>query len=213
MKRNLFVVVLVLGLVGFGCKGKGQSKDTGKKTSAQKVQAQHKQESNKKAEKKASKTEKKGTTNSHKEKAKAANSKSKLVFKEHQAIGKGGPRDFRAPCPNYKVIEKGGFDTPEGTIYLAYKAVLDNNFDDFYKCFSDYKKAWEVKRYYWKNVKKFINKYTYSKDNPAYAVCRKDKLGKDSVKIFVASKDPLKSHPPIILKLENGKWKITFFTP
>ena len=122
------------------------------------------------------------------------------------------PGDIRAKCPDFRMITRADA-TPEGVIFKAYQAVLKNDLAAFTACFEPNRNPTEIERYYWKNVKKFIDKYTKGPKDPSYAVCRKEDLGKGLIKIFVVSKDPRKSHPPIILKQINGQWRITFFTP
>lgn len=123
------------------------------------------------------------------------------------------PGDVRSRCPGYKNITSADKSTPEGVIFKAYQAVLANNLPAFIACFDPIKNPTEIKRYYWKNVKKYIGKYTKSKENASFSVCSEEKHGADRVKIFIVSKDPKKSHPPIIVKKIDGQWKITFFTP
>ena len=121
--------------------------------------------------------------------------------------------DVRSKCPQYKMITKAGTDTPEDVIFKAYQAVLTDNLPGFIACFGPHKNKIEIKRFYWKNIKKYIGDYTKSPKNASFAVCKKEEKRPDLVKIFVLSKDPRKSHPPIILKKYNGNWKISFFTP
>lgn len=122
------------------------------------------------------------------------------------------PGDIRAKCPDFKMVTRADA-SPEGVIFKAYQAVLQNDLDTFIACFEPHRNPTEIERYYWKNVKKYIGKYTKSPKDASYGVCRKQDLGNGLIKIFVVSKDPRKSHPPIILKQIKGQWRITFFTP
>jgi len=141
--------------------------------------------------------------------AKAPEQKSLIPLREHKEQPKSATKqhigtkeidgDIRSKCPGYKTVDNFDATTPEGIIFKAYQAVLANDLTAFTACFDPRKNKKEIERFYWKNVKKYIGKYTKSKDNASFAICRKEKYGKGT-KIFIVSKDPKKSHPPIILK-------------
>jgi len=122
-------------------------------------------------------------------------------------------------CPVKGVITSGDTSTPEGTVFLAYKAALrgtEEAFEDFFGLFASYhakNKAW-IGEAQWTRLLTHVKKYVPDPAKPSYTVCRKEQGNNaDSIKIFVQSNDPKKSDPPITLVKEGSAWKIDVFTP
>jgi len=122
-------------------------------------------------------------------------------------------------CPEKQVITSGDQSTPEGTIWLAYKAALKGTSeaaDDFFGLFASYhaRNKSFVQGTQWPRLIQHVRKYVPTPDKPSFTLCRRVKeSGPNSIKIFVQSNDPQKSDPPITLVNEGGSWKIDVFTP
>ncbi|MBM4394804.1 MAG: hypothetical protein FJ087_03830 [Deltaproteobacteria bacterium] len=121
-------------------------------------------------------------------------------------------------CPDGKLVSGGDTSTPEGTLYLAYKAALKGDagggFDEFYALFLPEKNREDIKRSIWANLLKYVSRYTTAPDDPAFTACRHVATGADRMKIFVKCNDPQKSDPPVVLERgSDGVWRIDVMTP
>jgi len=121
-------------------------------------------------------------------------------------------------CPEGKVVSSGDMSTPEGTLFLAYKAALKGDagggFDEFFALFLPEKNREDIKRSIWANVLKYVSKYTAGPEDPTFVACRFVPMGNDRVKVFVRCNDPQKSDPPVVLERgQDGNWRIDVMTP
>jgi len=122
-------------------------------------------------------------------------------------------------CPEKQVITSGDQTTPEGTVWLAYKAAIKGTseaFDDFFGLFASFhaRNKGFVQSAQWPRLLQHVRKYVPAPDKPSYTLCRRVKeSGPNSIKLFIQSNDPQKSDPPITLVNEGGSWKIDVFTP
>jgi hypothetical protein len=121
-------------------------------------------------------------------------------------------------CPDGKQVSGGDTSTPEGTLYLAYKAALKGDagggFDEFFALFLPEKNREDIKRSIWANLLKYVSKYTAAPDDPSFTACRHVATGADRMKIFVKCNDPQKSDPPVVLERgADGVWRIDVMTP
>jgi hypothetical protein len=125
-----------------------------------------------------------------------------------------------ASCDDGYPVTKGGTDTPQGVLFLAYKAILIKDAAESAEAFIEhvdtkFQKEKDVKRYWlasarkyeWKNFLRLVA----GLDDPSYVVCREQKEGKD-LKLYVGKSPPVGSNPPVTLHKVDGKWKIKRFT-
>ena len=124
-------------------------------------------------------------------------------------------------CADGTVISKGDRNTAEGTLYLAFQAILLKDDAAAEAAFlplvdTDYQRVSHVKRYWLpaarKNNWKGFLRLVAGPSDPSYVICRKQNEGKD-LKFFVGKSPPVGSNPPYTLHKVDGKWKIKRFTP
>ncbi len=124
-------------------------------------------------------------------------------------------------CAEGTVVAKGDRNTAEGTLYLAFQAILlkDNAAaeTEFLSLVdTDYQRVAHVKRYWLpaarKNNWKGFLRLVAGPDDPSYVICRRQTEGQD-LKLFVGKSPPVGSNPPYTLHKVDGKWKIKRFTP
>ncbi len=108
-------------------------------------------------------------------------------------------------------------NTPEWVIYNIYAAALkgdsEENFEKFYSFFASTQRRSFVYEQHWPRILKHVSKYVAGPDDPSFSICQRVPLGEERLKIFVKCNDPKKTHPPIILTIEDGRWVVDIFTP
>ena len=126
-----------------------------------------------------------------------------------------------ANCADGTVVSKGDRSTAEGTLFLAFEAILLQDQAESEAVFlplvdTDYQRVEHVKRYWLpaarKNNWKAFLRLVAGPSDATYVICRKQNEGKD-LKIFVGKSPPVGSNPPYTLHKVNGQWKIKRFTP
>ncbi len=124
-------------------------------------------------------------------------------------------------CDDGTVVSKADRNTAEGTLYLAFEAILQKDDAAAEAAFlplvdTDYQRVSHVKRYWLpaarKNNWKGFLRLVAGPNDPSYVICRKQNEGKD-LKFFVGKSPPVGSNPPYTLHKVDGKWKIKRFTP
>ncbi len=130
----------------------------------------------------------------------------------------GAPRTY-LNCPKPQRIEKGDRSTPEGTLYLAFQAILSKDeeagFRDFLALVNpQMQREDDVRRYWWKSARgtPFL-RLVYGQNNPTFDICERRPEGPDKVRIFVAKSPPVGSNPPYLLHKVNDTWLLDTFTP
>ncbi len=118
-------------------------------------------------------------------------------------------------CPSGRTVREPAPDSPEAVVLRLYVAALrpddETAFEAFFAEFSPkHDKEW-VRKQYWPRVRQHVAKYVPDPQQPTYRICREETID-GGQKFYIRSSDPLKSHPPILLKQVDGKWKVDFFT-
>lgn len=102
-------------------------------------------------------------------------------------------------------------------IYLAYRSALKGDnptaFHQFKSAYRSGVDLQQVKTYVWPALVRHVAKYTQGPNDATFEICRIDKQAEDRLKVFVKSRDPKKSHPPVVLVKEDDVWKIDVLTP
>ena len=133
----------------------------------------------------------------------------------------GKPRRPYERCALRQVVSKGDRATPEGTLHMAYQALLEANDDVAFQKFvvlvdTDFQSPEAVKRFWLynarKNDKKNLLRLVYGPKDPTFVVCDRREEGSD-VRLFVGKTPPEGSNPPVVLHQKDKKWLIKRFTP
>ena len=120
-------------------------------------------------------------------------------------------------CPDELTVDAGTRQTPEGTLWLAYKAALGPDDDAGFAAFRD---LWQpeadtghIRTQIWPRVREHVGKYVADPAAPTFTRCRRLDAPGGRVKVFVRSSAPQKSDPPSILTQVEGAWVIDVMTP
>lgn len=120
-------------------------------------------------------------------------------------------------CPDERVVSTGDRETPEGTLFLAYKAALGPDDDTGFAAFRE---LWHpdaltshIRDQIWPRVREHVGKYVSGGGGATFTRCRRVDLDGGRVKVFVKSNDPEKSDPPTILLRRDDGWVIDVMTP
>jgi hypothetical protein len=119
-------------------------------------------------------------------------------------------------CPSPEKVES---PAPSETVYPiaeAYRAALmpdgEKARERFKEQFIQRKDSSFLFKHQWPRLRKHVRKYVRDPDNFSFEVCRRQKKDEKSIKLFIRSHDPAKTHPPITVEKVDSGWKIAFFT-
>ena len=132
------------------------------------------------------------------------------------------PTPTIARCELNEVIRYPDSDKPEWVIHELFSAALsaegeEKSFKRFASVFGKMHKTSWVREAYWHGAKKHVRTYvseTSDEDEVVFSVCRRVEESADSLKLFIGSNDPNRSHMPITLaRNQAGEWKVTRYAP
>jgi hypothetical protein len=125
-------------------------------------------------------------------------------------------------CDDREAVKSGTTKTPEGALYLAFKALLikdeEKSFREFFKQVdSKVKSERHVRRYWFKTARKknlkTILRLIASRTDPSYVICRRKSEHGNAVRLYVGKSPPVGSNSPYVLHEVGGHWKLTRFSP
>ena len=119
-------------------------------------------------------------------------------------------------CPSPDRVESPGSSDPEFPVAEAYRAALMPDGEEalarFTKQFVQTKDTPFLIKHQWPRLRKHVDKYVREPDNFAFEICRREKKDEKTIKLFVRSHDPSKTHPPMAVERAGSGWKIAFFS-
>ena len=119
-------------------------------------------------------------------------------------------------CPSPERVESPSQGDPVYPIAEAYRAALMPDGEEalarFSKQFVQRKDTPFLIKHQWPRLRKHVGKYVLEPDSFSFEICRREKKDDKTIKLFVRSNNPAKTHPPITVTDLGSEWKIAFFS-
>ena len=137
-----------------------------------------------------------------------------LAFRKQQATKPIKGDDLE--CPELQIFSEPGIADVEYPFAEVYRAALmpdgKRAFARFAAQFMEHKEERFLKAQLWPRVRKHVRKYVEDPEDFSFGICRREVKPNQTVKIYIRSLDPQKSHPPSTVTKVGSAWKLDFFS-